>query len=64
MKNLIIGGIIVLAVVLSAPQITQAQGTTYLSNLGEPSTGSLAVGSDSWLAVSFGTGTNVGGGMS
>jgi hypothetical protein len=35
--------------------------TAYLSNLGQSSTGSLAVGSDSWLAASFGTGTNEGG---
>jgi hypothetical protein len=38
---------------LSVPRITQAQGTTYLSNLGETSTGSSAVGSNSWLAASF-----------
>jgi len=61
MKNPIIGGIIVLAVVLSVPQILQAQGTTYLSNLGQPSTGSLAVGSDSWYAALFFTGTNASG---
>jgi len=61
MKNLIIGGIIVLAVVLSVPQIIQAQGTTYLSNLSQPSTGSEAVGSDSWLAAEFFTGNNVSG---
>jgi hypothetical protein len=60
MKNIIIGGIMVLG--LFAPQITQAQGTiTYLSNLGQPSTNSAAVGSDSWLAMSFATGTNAGG---
>ena len=57
MKNIII----ILAVVLLAPQITQAQGTIYLSNLGEPSTGSRAVGSNSWLAVPFVTGINDGG---
>ena len=37
------------------------QGTTYLSNLGQTSTGSIAVGSDSWRAESFITGTNAGG---
>src|ERR1039457_5454895 len=43
-------------------QNTQAQGTiTYLSNLGQASTGSRAVGSDLWLAESFLTGTNAGG---
>ena len=58
MKKTFIFGIIVLAVALLAPQINQAQETTYLSNLGEPSTGSLAVGSDSWLADGFYTGNN------
>ena len=55
MKSLIV----FLALTLSAPQITQAQGTvTYLSNLDQPSAGSRAVGSDSWLAMTFRTGTN------
>jgi hypothetical protein len=42
-------------------QIIQAQGTTYLSNLSQPSAGSLSVGSDSWLAFSFATGSNTSG---
>jgi hypothetical protein len=47
---------------LLAPQIAEAQGTiTYLSNLGQSSAGSLAVGSDSWLAALFFTGNNTGG---
>ena len=58
MKKTFIFGIIVLAVALLASQIVQAQETTYLSNVGEPSTGSLAVGSDSWLADGFYTGNN------
>jgi len=61
MKNLIIGGIIVFAVGVLAPQILQAQGTIYLSNLGQPSAGSLAVGSDSWLAAGIYTGNNADG---
>ena len=61
MKYLIIGGIIVLVIGLFVPQIVQAQGTTYLSNLGQPSTSSLPVGSDYWLAAFFGTGNNAGG---
>ena len=61
MKNLIINGVIVLVFGFLAPQITQAQGTIYLSNLDQPSTGSLAVGSDSWIGVPFLTGNNVGG---
>jgi hypothetical protein len=61
MKNIVISGVIVLVVALLAPQITQAQGTIYLSNLGQPSAGSLAVGSDLWLAAGIHTGNNVGG---
>jgi hypothetical protein len=48
-------------VALLAPQITRAQGTTYLSNVSQPSAGSLAVGSDSWLAILFLSGTNASG---
>src|SRR5208282_1548934 len=55
--------IIMFVVTLLAPQITQAQGTIYLSNLGQPSTGSLAVGSNSWLAAGFQTGRNADGYM-
>lgn len=61
MKKLIVSGIIVFAVALLAPQIVQAQETTYLSNLGQPSTGSEAVGSDSWLGEVFITGANTSG---
>jgi hypothetical protein len=62
MENIICSGFIFLAVALLAPQIIQAQGTmAYFSNLGQTSTGSLAVGSDSWLAALFITGTNSGG---
>lgn len=51
--------IVCLALAASVPQITQAQGsTTYLSNLGQPSVGSLAVGSNSWLAATILTGGN------
>lgn len=57
----VINSIILLAVTLLAPQITRAQGTFYLSNLGQSSTGSLAVGSNSWLATAFRTGNNAGG---
>ena len=51
---------IVLVVGLFAQQIIQAQETTYLSNLGT-STGSIPVGSDSWLEMAFETGINPGG---
>jgi hypothetical protein len=61
------GRVFILAVAISAtallaPQVAQAQGTmTYLSNLGQPSTGSRAVGTNSWLAMEFHTGNNTGG---
>ncbi len=43
-------------------QVVPAQGSiTYLSNLAQPSVGSLAVGSDSWLATDIFTGTNASG---
>jgi hypothetical protein len=51
--------IVCLALAVSVPQITQAQGTrTYLSNLGQPSAGSQPVGSNSWLAATILTGPN------
>ncbi len=63
MKKIIIVGIIVSTSIL-APQIVRAQGAvTYLSNLNQASAGSLAVGSDSWLAALFITGTNANGYM-
>jgi hypothetical protein len=49
------------AVGLLLPPVVSAQGTIYLSNLGESSAGSLAVGSDQWIATRFNTGTNSGG---
>jgi hypothetical protein len=62
MKKIIVSGVIAFASALLAPQKIQAQGAmTYVSNLGQSSTGSLAVGSDSWLAEDFNTGTNAGG---
>ena len=58
----IINCIIGFAVALLAPQIVQAQGTmTYLSNLDQASAGSLAVGSNSWSAMLFNSGTNLNG---
>lgn len=53
--------IIGLVVGLLAPQVVQSQGTLYLSNLSDPSSGSAAVGDNSWLAVGFNTGNNIGG---
>ena len=45
---------------LLRPMIVGAQGTTFLSNIG-PAASATAVGSDSWRAASFVTGTNAGG---
>src|ERR1035441_10551623 len=61
MRKTIISGIIASVFGLLAPQIIQAQGTTYLSNLEQSSAGSFAAGSNSWLAATFVTGTNAGG---
>jgi hypothetical protein len=61
MKTLLISELVVLAVTVLTPQITQAQGIVYVSNLSDPSTGSAAVGSGSWFAADFITGTNAGG---
>jgi hypothetical protein len=60
--NTIISRALVFACALLAPQNLHAQGTmTYLSNLGQLSNGSNAVGSDSWLAALFYTGANAAG---
>jgi PEP-CTERM motif len=59
-KNMMLA-ILAFAFALFSPQITQAQGTIYVSTLGLPSTGSASVGSDLWLAEGFLTGNNVGG---
>ena len=45
---------------LAAPT-AHSQGTVYISSLGQPSSGSLAVASDSWQADMFETGNNPGG---
>jgi hypothetical protein len=47
---------------LLLPESAQTQGTTvYVSNLGQPSSGTFSVGSDSWLAWAFLTGADPGG---
>jgi hypothetical protein len=54
--------ILMFVIGLLIQRVTQAQGTmTYLSNLGQASTGSLAIGSNSWLAAEFRTGNNASG---
>jgi hypothetical protein len=61
MKTIIINIVMILAITLLTLQIIQAQGTTYLSNLGQASDGNLAVGSDSWIAGGISTGNNADG---
>jgi hypothetical protein len=62
LKNYMKKLIILFAFGLLARQSVQAQGSiTYLSNLAQPSVSSLAVGSDSWLAADFLTGSNADG---
>jgi hypothetical protein len=52
---------IILMSALFPTSLTQAQGTLYVSNLEESTSGSYSFGGDFWIAQSFGTGTNVGG---
>ncbi|MGB8369561.1 MAG: choice-of-anchor R domain-containing protein [Limisphaerales bacterium] len=52
---------IILTLVLLLPLMAQAQGTLYVSNLGQAPNGSVAVASDSWVAELFRTGTDSGG---
>jgi PEP-CTERM motif len=57
----IIVRMILTAVALFTAQLAPAQGTLYLSNLGQTPVGSAVVGSDAWIAQDFRTGTNSGG---
>lgn len=61
MKKTIISGIVAFVVSLVVPRTLPAQGTTYMSNLDQPAVGSLAVGSNSWVAAIFTVGPNSGG---
>jgi hypothetical protein len=56
MKNPIIGSFVIVAALLT-PQLVQAQGTLYFSNLGLSSSGSIAVGNDQWIGLFFGAGS-------
>jgi hypothetical protein len=49
------------SVSLLLTDMAQAQSTLYISNLGQTPTGSAAIGSDSWIAQGFGTGSDAGG---
>ena len=48
-------------IVLLTSQFAQAQGTIYLSNLGQSPVGSKPIGNDAWIAQEFRTGTNASG---
>jgi hypothetical protein len=62
MKRIFLSGIIGLGVSPLFTQAAEAQGTTtFVSNLGDISSGGVAVGSNSWLAADFITGTNTSG---
>lgn len=62
MKILTVQRILIVAASFYGSVPVFAQGTTtFLSNLGQPPTGSLSVGSNSWLAAVFYTGANSGG---
>jgi hypothetical protein len=54
-------GLIFLVAGVFATRLTPAQGTVYLSNLGEPTSGSAPIANDSWIAASFFTGNAPGG---
>lgn len=62
MKGIIIA-VMVLMTELFVLQTVPAQSTLYFSSLGQAPTGSEMVASDSWLALTFGTGSNPGGYM-
>jgi hypothetical protein len=53
--------ILILVAALLLPVVTRAQGTLYLSNLGEGSSDSVAVANNAWAAAYFQTGFNPGG---
>jgi hypothetical protein len=61
MKKTILIAILAPGLAALSPHIALAQGTLYVSNLGFTSSGSSPVGSDSWRAAVFATGTNAGG---
>jgi PEP-CTERM motif len=60
-KAAISPALLALALALLSSSIAQAQGTIYVWNLGQPSAGSLSVGSNSWVAAAFRPGINAGG---
>ncbi len=61
MMRIIITHLVVMALLLFHSPSALAQGTIYVSNLGQPSVGNLPVGNDGWRAAVFMTGTNAAG---
>ena len=62
MNRIMMNCVLVLVGTLLLPQILRAQGImTYLSSLDQASAGSLAVGSNSWVAFGFQTGSDASG---
>jgi PEP-CTERM motif len=61
MKKTITNGVMLLTIAVFTRQMTQAQGTTYLSGLEQTTIGGDNVGNDSWLAASLLTGHNANG---
>ncbi len=59
MQKIIISFIAILGIWL--PQLSPAQGTIYLSNMGQPQTSNGVVASDSWIAQRFQTGPDLNG---
>jgi hypothetical protein len=58
MKKSITGYVVPLILVLSAREMHAQGSTTFLSNIAQTSTGSVAVGNNSWVAALFYAGTN------
>jgi hypothetical protein len=53
--------VLIFAGSLLLPDFLLAQGTLYISNVGQAPSASTAIGSDSWVAQAFNPGTNAGG---
>lgn len=62
MKRAVLNGVVAVVLSLLGAQIGRGQGTvTYLSNLGQASSGGVSIGSNSWVAAAFISGNNAGG---
>lgn len=61
MKTTTITVILLCVVELLTMKTAQAQGTIFVSSLGQPTAGSMSVANDTWVAASFQTGPSPGG---